>query len=567
MDEKLDTAEKKVLVDIVKLVQKRGLTGTQGGWKDFLNTYDKKFGASLSDPSKRSNDVLVSFLKTFTKDEDLKLIDRVLQIHLNRNMVEQFRTQSRDNESPEQALVRLTLEHPQYPLDYAFPIDDEEWIITKLPKKSRMTKSNAMVAVDCEMVLCEDGTEELVRVSVVDRDLQVKLDELVNPNKAVADYRTDITGVSAEDFDGVTCSVADIQKSMKKLLSHGTILVGHSLHNDLRVLKIDHARVIDTSYIFQYLDAPIYRRPSLNNLCKAKDCFIVGKDLGWWHRRQCPLSVLGYEVRKAGAAHNCLDDACAAMKLVLAKLERGDIPPLVQEDAPPDAMEKLLVHRIPINFPREEISRVFPGNVAIEVKPSKKAPGRHYSAFAVFNSPEEANQAFESIEGNEEKDSYGLSQKLVTLQSSKGATARLYIRKMAQDSSQGQVLSNKRAFEGEETYIESKKIKTNQITVEETTTSSYQLNDLIKEIERLKKEVKEKDAKSSQLNDYLNEIERSKQELKEKDAKSSQLDHLKEIERLKQELKEKDARIVLQDKMINNLLKKVDEMKKARKRT
>lgn len=63
-----------VLVDIVKLVQKRGLTGTQGGWKDFLNNYDKKFGASLSDPSKRSNDVLASFLKTFTKDEDLKVI-------------------------------------------------------------------------------------------------------------------------------------------------------------------------------------------------------------------------------------------------------------------------------------------------------------------------------------------------------------------------------------------------------------------------------------------------------------------------------------------------------------
>lgn len=42
-------------------------------------------------------------------------------------------------------------------------------------------------------------------------------------------------------------------------------------------------------------------------------------------------SVLGYEVRKPGAAHNCLDDACAAMKLVLAKLDHGDIR-LVQED-------------------------------------------------------------------------------------------------------------------------------------------------------------------------------------------------------------------------------------------
>ncbi|MBA0576847.1 hypothetical protein Golob_024004 [Gossypium lobatum] len=529
-----------VLVEIVKLVQKRGLEGTQGGWKEFLKTYDKKFGASLSDPSKRSNDVLVSFLKTFTKDDDLELFSRVLQSHLNRNRVEQFSKQSRDNETPEQSLVRLTLEHPQYLIDYAFPIVDEGWIVIKPPKKSRALKSNVMIAVDCEMVLCDDGTEALVRVCAVDRDLQVKINELIKPNKAVADYRTEITGVAAGDLDGVTCSVADIQKSLKKLLSNGTILVGHGLHNDLQVLKIDHARVIDTSYIFKYLDAPIYRKPSLNNLCK---------------------SVLGYEVRKPGAAHNCLDDACAAMKLVLAKLERGEIT-LVPDVSQPER-EKLLLHRIPVYVHREEISKVIPGAVAIEVKvdytlpvsalflealstssslivaefqiwkivcrqPTKKLQGRHYSAIAVFSSPQEANQAYENMEGNEEKasancrsfflsqDSHGLPQKLVSFQFGDGSTASLYIRKMAQEDSHREVLSNKRAFEGEETSIESKKLKTD---------------------EKITKKVMED---NSQLDD-----------------------HLKEIERLKQELQEKDAKIVLQDKMISNLLKKVEEMKKV----
>ena len=90
---------------------------------------------------------------------------------------------------------------------------------------------------------------------------------------------------------------------------------------------------------------------------------------------------------------------------------------------------------------------------------------------------------------------------------------------MAQDDSQCQVLSNKRAFQGEETSVESKKLKTDQKTVEETMATSSQLDD-----------------------------------------------HSKEIERLKQELKEKDSRIVLQDKMISNLLKKVDEMKKSFKK-
>ena len=46
-------------------------------------------------------------------------------------------------------------------------------MVTKLRKISKVMRSNAMVAVDCEMVLCEDDTEALVRVCVVDRNLQV----------------------------------------------------------------------------------------------------------------------------------------------------------------------------------------------------------------------------------------------------------------------------------------------------------------------------------------------------------------------------------------------------------
>lgn len=40
---------------------------------------------------------------------------------------------------------------------------------------------------------------------------QVKLDVFVNPNKAIADYRTEITGISAKELDGVTYSLVDVQ--------------------------------------------------------------------------------------------------------------------------------------------------------------------------------------------------------------------------------------------------------------------------------------------------------------------------------------------------------------------
>lgn len=52
-------------------------------------------------------------------------------------------------------------------------MSEQGWLVTKRSKKSKAMRSTAMVSVDCEMVLCEDGTEALVRVCVVDRNLEV----------------------------------------------------------------------------------------------------------------------------------------------------------------------------------------------------------------------------------------------------------------------------------------------------------------------------------------------------------------------------------------------------------
>ena len=49
---------------------------------------------------------------------------------------------------------------------------------------------------------------------------QVKLDELVNPLKAIADYRTNITGVCKKDLVGVKFSLIDVQvRCFYKLLA------------------------------------------------------------------------------------------------------------------------------------------------------------------------------------------------------------------------------------------------------------------------------------------------------------------------------------------------------------
>ena len=49
------------------------MEGEKGGWKEFLKGYDTLLGASMSDPARRTPQVLRAFLDTFKKGEDLKV--------------------------------------------------------------------------------------------------------------------------------------------------------------------------------------------------------------------------------------------------------------------------------------------------------------------------------------------------------------------------------------------------------------------------------------------------------------------------------------------------------------
>ncbi|XP_010503682.1 PREDICTED: small RNA degrading nuclease 1-like isoform X2 [Camelina sativa] len=408
MELQLATAEKEVLEELVKLLQSRDFRGEKGNWKEFLSVYDKNVQSPI-DPSRRSRDDLVQFLTTFKKKQDLQ----VLKCHANHLLIENMKQEFEDKDTPEQMLVRLTVEHLSYPLDYSFQPYSEDWFISDVGlKMSKVMKSTQIVALDCEMVLCEDGTEGLVRVGAVDRDLKVILDKFVKPDKPVVDYRAHITGVTAEDIANATLSVADIQETLQPLLSEGTILVGHSLNRDLQVLKIDHPKVIDTALVFKYSNARKLRRPSLNNLCK---------------------SILGYEVRKVDVPHDCIHDATAAMKLALAVIEkRADTTIKPSKEMLEVEKRKLFLHKIPHNVTSEELDQLLSGKFTLDVKPAKTERG-YYCAFVVFDNSEEADQAFENVDGTQMTDSLGLPQKLVVLKRSSGSRASLYVRKMVQD--------------------------------------------------------------------------------------------------------------------------------------
>eukprot|EP01116_Phalansterium_solitarium_P009974 TRINITY_DN24316_c0_g1_i1.p1 TRINITY_DN24316_c0_g1~~TRINITY_DN24316_c0_g1_i1.p1 ORF type:complete len:256 (+),score=69.48 TRINITY_DN24316_c0_g1_i1:266-1033(+) len=135
---------------------------------------------------------------------------------------------------------------------HKFPLNDNRshsgWIT--LDQHVKLPDTHDIMAIDCEMCVTIGPYKELARVVVLDSEGAVVLDKLVKPQYRVTDYRTQYSGITEELLRDVKTTLADVQADLRRLISARTILVGHSLENDLRALKMVHSRVIDTSVLF-----------------------------------------------------------------------------------------------------------------------------------------------------------------------------------------------------------------------------------------------------------------------------------------------------------------------------
>ena len=168
-----------------------------------------------------------------------------------------------------------------------------------------------VLAMDCEMCATSPPgvtpqVSSLTRISIVDWEGKTVLDEYVMPSEPITDYLTPYSGITAKTLEGVTTSLADIQKKlMNDLLTPQTILVGHSLESDLTALKLTHPFIVDTSLIY-----PHPRGPPLKSSLK----FLANKYL-----------ERAIQQGHGSTGHDSVEDAHACLDLVKQKCERGKI--------------------------------------------------------------------------------------------------------------------------------------------------------------------------------------------------------------------------------------------------
>lgn len=316
--------------------------------------------------------------------------------------------------------VEKTRNHPKFVSEFNFDkkkIRDVEqgicapsgWIKAK-PYGNWCAKAPQCLAIDCEMCETEDPVTRkknhraLSRVSIVDADTKaVLLDTLVKPAWPVTDYRTWVNGIKKEDLEHVEFTLRHAQAWLMAHCSEETVIIGHSVSNDLAAMQMEHYCVVDSAFLFHASDNPT--------------ATVSLKDLA--------ISVLGKEMPKI---HDSVGDAETSLLCLEHYLRKGGDVELITRTPSnkrerngmsfSDRASRLFVHRIPKYLTEDHLKLLFLHHA--NVQPTEVDTIEYTEQFGkthvVFQSRRHAEIAFDFLEGSRpELESSGRLQKRVYL--------------------------------------------------------------------------------------------------------------------------------------------------------
>lgn len=193
-------------------------------------------------------------------------------------------------------------DHEYLDVDRVFLAKYQDYAATP-PRASGYAKRSA-VAIDCEMAGIRGAHSTLIQLSVVDYLTgEILINSLVKPTDKVVDWRTRISGVTAQAMaEAVARGEAlygwkEARAELWKYIDADTILVGHSLQNDLDALRLIHTRIVDSGILAKNAVGPSGRQWGLKGLCQE---------------------LLRMDVQDSTRnGHDCTEDALAAREVVL----------------------------------------------------------------------------------------------------------------------------------------------------------------------------------------------------------------------------------------------------------
>lgn len=196
----------------------------------------------------------------------------------------------------------------------------EAFITTRELTKSvegKQSSKNALdiVALDCELSYTTAGLT-LTRLTLIDEEGEMILDEIVRTRTDIVDYNTRFSGITPEEYEAkAVFTLEEVRKTMARFVGENTILVGHGLENDLRAIRLVHDKVVDTVMLYPHARGFPFRT-SLRDL--------TAKYLGKIIQNGTSLG------------HSSLEDARMSLELVRYKMVNDPTSPFASLDTADD---------------------------------------------------------------------------------------------------------------------------------------------------------------------------------------------------------------------------------------
>ncbi|KAI8596484.1 hypothetical protein EDD21DRAFT_312074, partial [Dissophora ornata] len=92
------------------------------------------------------------------------------------------------------------------------------------------------------------GCFKFIRLTVVDKAGTPIMDELVKPSHNVLDLNSRFNGIIS--LEGAKYTLDQARRRLVQLIDKDTIIIGQSLENDFKVMRLIHTRVVNTAMVW-----------------------------------------------------------------------------------------------------------------------------------------------------------------------------------------------------------------------------------------------------------------------------------------------------------------------------
>ncbi|KAJ5392860.1 hypothetical protein N7465_011834 [Penicillium sp. CMV-2018d] len=180
----------------------------------------------------------------------------------------------------------------------------------QVPRSAAGLSKRRAIVLDCEMVQVEAGRRELAFLSAIDfLTGEVLIDNYVQPKSRVVNWDSRFSGVTPSAMNKAVKKGTALfgwegaRSKLWEFMDSETVLVGHSLNNDLDVLGIIHWNVVDSSIITS--EAVFYTVHAGEPLNRT------------WSLKTLTNELVNYDIQVGKQGHSALEDAHATRDIVI----------------------------------------------------------------------------------------------------------------------------------------------------------------------------------------------------------------------------------------------------------